>query len=335
MPRIVRQLARRVAPTTPASLTLRPAVLARAFSTTTPATAAATSLNSFRLPDDYVPPTQPPSARPPETRKAQMIRMYTSLLRSTPLVIFFQHNNLTAPEWAAVRRELAAALKAVGPVDVGAADGQPVDLAAAVRLQVLRGRMFNVAMRVVEFHDPTTADSGDKYTHDLSAAAYAAIKRAEKAADPDSVHAVMEPLLSGPVAALCLPAVSPAYLAAALSILAPGPDFPAPSRRASPGYYDLVTQNALSKLMLVGGRVEGKAFDNDGVTWVGGIKGGLGGLRAQVVHLLQSAGLSLTTALEGAGKALYVSLESHRQGMEGEKKEADGEKKGADGEKNE
>ncbi|KKF94765.1 54S ribosomal protein L11 mitochondrial [Ceratocystis platani] len=323
MPRAARQLARGVGavPTVSLASSFSPsAALVRTLSTS-PSALYPAAPRSFRLPENYVPPTQPPSARPPETRKSQIIRTYTSLLRSTPIIIFFQHNNLTAVEWAAVRRELSVALKAVGPVDVGGADGKEVDLSSHVKLQVLRGRMFNVAMRIVEFHDPKGVSEDTTYNHDLSRVAYQAIKSAEEARDPNSIHATMEPLLSGPIAALCLPAVLPAYLAAALSVLAPGPASPAPTRRARPSYYELETQNALAKLMLVGGRIEGKPFDHQGVAWVGGIKGGLAGLRAQVVHLLQSAGLGLSTTLEGAGKALYVSLESHRQNLEPKKEE--------------
>ncbi|KAL5615683.1 hypothetical protein BROUX41_005714 [Berkeleyomyces rouxiae] len=322
MPRIVRQLARRVgvvASTTPAIPAFGPSTaLIRTLSTGSPASYAAITA-SFRLPEDYVPPTQPPSARPPETRKSQIIRTYTSLLRSTPLIIFFQHNNLTAIEWAAVRRELSVALKSVGPVDVGAAHGKEIDLADDINLQVLRGRMFNVALRIVEFHDPRVTIEEEAHNHDLSRAAYNAIKSSEETRDSNTFHATMEPLLSGPIAALCFPAVSPAHLAAALSILSPNPAAPAPTRRSRPSYHDPETQNALAKLMLIGGRIEGTPFDHQGVTWVGGIKGGLGGLRAQVVHLLQSVGLNLSTALEGAGKALYVSLESHRQNLEPKK----------------
>lgn len=301
--------------------------------------ATASSLASlFKLPDDYVPPTKPPSARPIETRKSQLLRTYTSLLRSTPLILMFQSNNLTAVEWAALRRELRAALANV-PVPTASPDGQtaPVDIKEGILLQVVRTRTLNQALKVVEFYDPatvaampTTNGGAQKvYNHDLSVAAYEAVKAAEENIPEDSLYAQLSPLLVGPMALLTFPAVSPQHLAAALSILAPSPPaFPAPTRKKNPGYYDLTMQSALQKLLLIGGRVEGKAFDNDGVRWVGGIEGGLDGLRAQLVAMLQSAGMGLTSTLEGAGKSLYLTVEGRRTMLEDAEKgpEKEGEK---------
>ncbi|KAK4126026.1 hypothetical protein N657DRAFT_642794 [Parathielavia appendiculata] len=303
------------------------------------AAAAVSKSSSFRLPDDYVPPTKPPTARPADTRKSQLLRTYTSLLRSTPLILIFQHNNLTAVEWAAVRRELRLALGSIASERTNSAE-----VASRAQLQVIRTRIFDVALKIVEFHDPSkvgpttvSALTGEKvqvvYNHDLSKAAYKAVQAATKADEPlpeSSAYAQISPLLVGPLAILTLPAVSPAHLAAALSILAPSPPaFPAPSKKKSPGYHDPIAQSGLQKLMLIGGRIEDKVFDLEGVKWVGGIEGGLDALRAQLVYMLQSAGLGLTTALEGASKSLWLTLESRRSvleeeqngGKEGEKKE--------------
>ncbi|KAK3938811.1 hypothetical protein QBC46DRAFT_389456 [Diplogelasinospora grovesii] len=290
------------------------------------ATGAAPALSSLRLPDDYVPPTKPPTARPSDVRKSQLLRSYTSLLRSTPLMLIFQHSNLTAVEWAAIRRELNLALASVS------APGTE-DIASKVQLQVIRTRMFDVALKIVEFYDPSkvapstiTLASGVKsqtvYNHDLSKAAFEAVQAATKGDKPlpeSSTYAQISPLLVGPLAILTLPAVSPAHLAAALSVLAPSPPaFPPPSKKKSPGYYDLTAQSGLQKLLLVGGRIEGKVFDIDGVKWVGGIEGGLEGLRAQLVYMLQSAGLGLTSVLEGASKSLWLTMESRRSVLEEE-----------------
>ncbi|KAK4035128.1 hypothetical protein C8A01DRAFT_18150 [Parachaetomium inaequale] len=300
---------------------------------------AAAKVSSFRLPADYVPPTKPPTARPSDTRKSQLLRTYTSLLRSTPLILIFQHNNLTAVEWAAVRRELRIALGNVSSEGTDSAD-----VASRAQLQVIRTRIFDVALKIVEFHDPskvapttTSALSGEKiqvvYDHDLSKAAYKAVQAATKGDAPlpeSSAYGQISPLLVGPLAILTLPAVSPAHLAAALSVLSPSPPaFPAPSKKKNPGYHDLVAQSGFQKLMLVGGRIEDKVFDLEGVKWVGGIDGGLDALRAQLVYMLQSAGLGLTSALEGASKSLWLTMESRRSvleeeqngGKEGEKKE--------------
>lgn len=315
-------------------------------STLTPSTssprhyATTASVPGLSLPAGYVPPLKPPTARPADVRKSQLLRSYTALLRSTPLILMFQHNNLTAVEWAAIRRELR---KALADVPQGTA---PVDITPTISLQVIRTRIFDVALKIVEFFDPSavkstmaTAITGKKvptvYNHDLSKAAYEAIKEATKDGTPEStVYAQLSPLMVGPLAILTFPAVSPAHLAAALKILSPSPPaFPAPTRKKSPGYHDPIVQGGLQKLLLVGGRIDGKAFDIDGLKWVGGIDGGLDSLRAQLVHMLQSAGMGLTTALEGASKSLWLTMESRRSVLEEEQKgpEGEGEKK-AEGE---
>lgn len=293
--------------------------------------AAAASLASLQLPDDYIPPTKPPSARRPEWRKSQLLRTYTALLRSTPLVLFFQHNNLTAVEWAAVRRELRKALSEVPPPVAGPDGSVPANPADAIELSVLRTRIFDVAFKIVEYFDAeAAAQKPNTYAHDLSSAAYESIKKA-KLDDPSSTYAQISPLLTGPVAALTMPIVSPAHLAAALKILAPSqPNFPAPTRRKNPGYHDPTAQSGLQKLILIGGRIEGKAFDQQGINWVGGIEGGLDGLRSQLVYMLQSAGLGITTALEGHSKGLWLALEGRRTQLEEEqnpKKADEGEAK--------
>ncbi|KAI0139887.1 hypothetical protein F4776DRAFT_614563 [Hypoxylon sp. NC0597] len=301
----------------------RPAIIVYQSSNTTSRHYASAStspipLGSLRLPDDYIPPTQPPSARRPDQRKSQLLRSYTALLRSTPLILFFQHNNLTAVEWAAIRRELRAALAKVPTPVVGPTGGAPVDISSSIELQVLRTRIFNVAFKIVEFfHPEAQSDKSNAYTHDLSATAYETISKTT--IDESSAYGQISPLLVGPVAAVTFPAVSPAHLAAVLSVLAPSPPaFPAPSRKKNPGYYDPTAQSGLQKLLMVGGRIENRVFDHEGVKWVGGIEGGIEGLRAQLVAMLQSAGLGLTTALEGHSKGLWLALESRRTQLEEE-----------------
>ncbi|KAK4221705.1 hypothetical protein QBC38DRAFT_491575 [Podospora fimiseda] len=295
-------------------------------STQTPRQYATAAPVSFGIPDDYIPPTKPPTARPADTRKAQLLRTYTSLLRTTPLILLFQHNNLTAVEWAAVRRELRVALR-----EVSAPGTESEGIANHTHIQILKTRIFEVALKTIEFYDPSkvkpttvSAITGEKvqvvHNHDLSKAAWKAVQEATKNGAPEnSTYAQLEPLLVGPLAALTLPSVSPQHLAAVIKVLSPSPPkFPAPSRKKSPGYYDMHMQNGLQKLLLVGGRIENKAFDLEGVKWVGGIENGLEGLRAQVVHMLQSAGMGLTSALEGAGKSLWLTMESRRSVLEEE-----------------
>ncbi len=80
--------------------------------------------------------------------------------------------------------------------------------------------------------------------------------------------------------------------------------------------------------MLLGARVEGKVFDVDGARWVGGIEGGLEGLRGQLVGMLQGVGAGMTGALEGTAKSLYFTVEGRRMMQEEEKGPADGKREG-------
>lgn len=257
------------------------------------------------------PTTQPPSHKPPEYRKSQLHRQYTSLLRSSPLILLFQHSNLKATEWMAIRRELAQAMRAV--------DSQlssQIPLADRIKINIVQTSIFESALLVVEHFRPdllpsSPAPAAQKepvFTHALSRTAYEAVSGQKLT---HSLH----PLLCGPLAVLSFPVVSPQHLKAALSILSPkAPLFAAPTRRANPGYYDLMVQAGLPKLLLLGARVEGKVFDADGTRWVGGIAGGMEGLRAQLVGLLGSIGAGVTGVLETAGRSLYYTLEG-RKGM--------------------
>ena len=70
-------------------------------------------------------------------------------------------------------------------------------------------------------------------------------------------------------------------------------------------------------MMLVGARVEGGVYDRAGLQWLGGLPG-IEGLRAQLVGLLNSAGVGLVQGLEGAGKSVWLTMESRRAAMEEE-----------------
>ncbi|KAF1944500.1 hypothetical protein EJ02DRAFT_452363 [Clathrospora elynae] len=270
------------------------------------------------------PPTQPPSHKPPEVRKTQLHRQYQSLLKSSPLILIFQHNNVKAVEWMSIRRELAVALR---KLDAERLKNGQETLAEEIKMQVIQTNIFASALRVVEFFNPETEtldhalhpqrsnQAGDEhFTHGLS-------RSAHEAATNRKLKLELEPLLSGPLAVVAFPHVAPQYLKTVMSILAPSkPGFPAPTRKANPDYYEPSVQTGLQKLMLLGARVEGKVFDVDGTKWVGGIDGGIDGLRAQLVHMLQGVGGSLTSALEGASKSLYFTVEGRRMDMEEKEK---------------
>ncbi|KAF4549525.1 Hypothetical protein D9617_21g097460 [Elsinoe fawcettii] len=272
------------------------------------------------LPISRTPPSQPPSHKSPTLRKSQLHRQYQSVLRSSPLLLIFQHNNLRAAEWAAIRSQLSTALE-----KVDAAQDSSHSVAQGTRIQIIHTGIFESALKVVEFwslpsqksthpSDPKVASSiqlDHVSNHGLSQRAWRSARQASKV----KKHG-LEPLLSGPLALVTFPSVSPEHVAAALSILSPSEKFPAPKRRVNPEYFEPAVQYGLQKLMLLGARVEGRAMDQEGVRWVGGIEGGLTGLRAQLVGMLSSAGVGLVSALEGAGRSLWLTVEGRRMDLD-------------------
>lgn len=270
-------------------------------------------------------PSQPPSHRNPAHRKSQLLRSYVSLLQTTPLIIFFQHSNLKASEWVSIRRELNSALRKADAQL--AAQGKPQSelLGEYVKLQVIKTNMFEPALRIAEYFKPspgTGLENGSgsienekddpSLTHALSVAAYNASQGHK------NIHA-LTPLLTGSVAILTLPTVSPVYLKTAFSILSPQPGvFPAPTRRANPTYHEPSVQDGLKKIMLLGARVDGEIFDMEGTRWVGSIDGGIDGLRAQLVGMLQGFGAGVVQVLESGSRAVWWTVEGRRKMLEDE-----------------
>ena len=252
-------------------------------------------------------------------------------------MVFFQHNNLQSTEWVAVRRELTSALRKLD--DQLAAEGKTVPpLASHIKVQIVKTSLLEVAMRIVEYFrpkarsvdtpqatDPATQTSAEisntlgspedaDLTHDLSRAAHDAVLHMKGKHE-------MSPLLVGPVAVLSVPVVSPEHLKTALSILCPKEvGLPNPKRKANPGWHDPAVQGGVQKLNLMAARVDGRLFDVEQTKWVTSIEGGMDGLRAQLVRTLQSVGANVTNTLEGAGKSLYLTLESRRSVLEEEQK---------------
>ncbi|KAL2810477.1 hypothetical protein BJX63DRAFT_316765 [Aspergillus granulosus] len=277
-------------------------------------------------------PSQPPSHRSPENRRSQLLRQYTSLIRTSPLMVFMQHDNLKSVEWGAIRRELSKAMQKVD-AKIAAEGRNAPPLAPHIKVQIIQTSIFDVALRIVEYFRPSQptqtsaeislSNSRDDptLTHDLSRAAQNAIRHTKGKHE-------LSTLLVGPIAVLSIPQMSPEHLKAAMSILAPKAfGYPAPTRKANPDWHDFGVQNGLTKLNILAARMDDKVFDIDQAKWVGNIEGGMDGLRSQLVMALQSMGSSITNALEGAGKSLYFSLEARRTQLEDEQKEASGEKK--------
>lgn len=277
------------------------------------------------LPSTRYSAIQPPSHRDPAYRKSQLLRSYVSLLQTTPLIILFQHNNLKALEWASIRRELATALQKVD--DTRSNPETTPAISDNIKLTVIRTNIFEPALRVTEYYKPSVAGNNivptdghgiederldPTLTHALSRNAYNLAKK-HKNKHP------LTPLLTGPLAALTFPTVSPQHVKAALSILSPkAPHFPAPTRRANKAYHEPAVQDGLKKLLLLGARIDGQVFDIEGTRWVGSIEGGMDGLRAQLVGMLQGFGAGVTTTLETASRNLWFTMEGRRRQMEDE-----------------
>lgn len=69
-------------------------------------------------------------------------------------------------------------------------------------------------------------------------------------------------------------------------------------------------------------------FDQEGTRWVGAIEGGMEGLRAQLVQMLESVGAGVTGALEGVGKSLWFTVEGRRAMLKEEEQPKNGEGSG-------
>lgn len=290
---------------------------------------ATTATSTLDTPPSYTRHSsiQPPSHRNPAYRKSQLLRSYVSLLQTTPLIILFQHNNLKALEWASIRRELASSLEKVDESEK-ARNPDYVGISDAIKLTVLRTTIFEPALRVAEYYKPGTPAETDVANHQAQAIE-------DEKLDPNLTHALsraayleakkhhnehpLTSLLTGPVAALTFPTVSPVHVKAALSILSPkAPDFPAPTRRANPGYHEPAVQDGLKKMIMLGARIDGQAFDIEGTRWVGSIDGGIDGLRAQLVAMLQGLGAGIMQTLESASRSLWFTVEGRRRMLEEE-----------------
>ncbi|OGM49122.1 hypothetical protein ABOM_002353 [Aspergillus bombycis] len=294
-------------------------ILTRYASTAATATTPAASpeqMTHSAAPVARFPPSQPPSHRNPEYRRSQLLRQYTSLIRTTPLMVFLQHDNLQSVEWAAIRRELSKALQKVD--EQIASEGRSLPpLAPHVKVQIVQTSIFEVALRIVEYFRPNAS------TIEAGQAPSAVDPITQTSAEVSLSGSRDDPTLSHDLSrALMMPSVmSPEHLKAALTVLAPkAAGFPVPTRKANPGWHELPVQNGLNKLALLAARVDGKVFDVDQTKWVGSIEGGMDGLRSQLVMALQSMASSVTNTLEGAGKSLYFTLESRRSVLEEEQK---------------
>ncbi|KAF8425691.1 hypothetical protein EV426DRAFT_531522 [Tirmania nivea] len=247
--------------------------------------------------------TQPPSFKAATSQKTLLTRLYLSLLRSSPLVVIFQHNSMRATEWSAIRRELAGVL---ARVDAGLPEGL-ARLGRFIGIMTVDTELLGVAIRVAD----KSAPGGGLWTHGTSLEAAKAAKRSKRKHE-------MAPLLVGPLAVLTFPSLSPAHIAAAMDMM-----FPAKRGPAKKGF-DVAATTGLQKCILLGARVRerpmglGRAFDDEGIRWLSGLKT-VEEMRGEIVALLQSVGGGeVVRALESVAISLGRTVEGRRRMLEEE-----------------
>ncbi|TGZ83348.1 hypothetical protein EX30DRAFT_287280, partial [Ascodesmis nigricans] len=241
--------------------------------------------------------TQPPSYRAAASRKTQLHRHYLSLLRSTPLMLLFQHNNVRATEWVALRRELSTQLAKLGLTD------DPIT--PHIKVTILRNGVFDAAVKIADHFDKK-----DDPLHATSKKAYfKTYKRSHK----------LKALLSGPIGCVTFPDVSPEHLKVVMDLM-----FPAgkPMKGLDPA-----ARQGLDKLILMAARVDGhvagkmgkaEVMDRSKIAWVSALPG-YEGLRSQIVAVLQTmGGGDLVRNLESIPVGVVRTLDGHRKNMAGE-----------------
>lgn len=247
--------------------------------------------------------TQPESHKTALARKTQLHRSYLSLIRSSPLLLIFQHNNLRAIEWTALRRELRNALNKLALNDD--------ETAALTKITLIRSALFSSALRVAEgFDKANTMNPGLAGT---SKEAYAQTLQLRN-------ELPLSALLTGPTATLSFPVVSPPHLKVVLDIM-----FPAKGHKRG---LDPLAVSGLQKLVLLGARVdghvaggrigEGRVLDGQQLRLVSGLKG-IEDMRGELAAILQSVGGGeLVRSLGSVGLGMVRTVEGRRKMMEEE-----------------
>jgi len=204
----------------------------------------------------------------------------------------------------AIRRELAAVLsnidKSLEAAHTSTEHPPPKPIAPLIKVNVIQGNVFAAALRIAEF---LPADL--RSIPASSREAYDATKETKKRSE-------LEPLLVGPLGILEVPIVSTQHLQAALNLL-----FPTKltfKKGTDPHFIAGVT-----KLLLLGARIEGQTMDGGMARWVSG-SGGVEQLRGELVAMLQSFGQSVASTLGSPARSLWFAMEGRRTMLEEEGK---------------
>ncbi|KAF3160568.1 hypothetical protein TWF106_003798 [Orbilia oligospora] len=256
-----------------------------------------------------VPPgsNQPPSHRPYNSRQTLLHRTYISLLRATPLMVVFQHNNLRGSELVAIRRDLRVAMQNVDaqvaasqPAPIPDEDGnippEPRPVGEQVKMVVVNTELFSAALRVAEYlpKDAKVGSSSGPEAYDMTLQ--------YRGSHP------MEALLVGPVGVIQFPTVSPPHILAVLNLLFP-------EKATFKKGTDPLFISGVSKMLLLGAKVDkvgGQTIDTAALKHITNL-GDLPTLRGQLLGLMQSAGAGLVATLQSPSKALWVTMEGRRK----------------------
>jgi len=216
-------------------------------------------------------------------------------------MIFFQHNNLRAVEWVALRRELLFGLRKIDPKST---------LAEGTRITVLSSALFAASLRVAEGHDPQHKRSSEPGGSKLIAKETEGLKKTHP----------LSPIFTAPVAVLSFPSVEPAHLKTALDIL-----FPLKNPKKG---LDPLAVSGLQKFVLLAGRVdghvygsrvgEGRVMDVDLIR-VLALLPDVNTLRGELLAMLRGAGgADLVMNLGNIGAGLARTVDTYRKMLSGE-----------------
>lgn len=179
-------------------------------------------------------------------------------------------------------------------------------IADGIKINVLRGAIFDAAIRVADYYDPKMPSE-----HGTSKEAYAITTKKNK-------HS-LAPIIAGPIGAVSFPKVSPEHLKVVLDVMFP-------DGRAIKGM-DPLALTGIQKLYLLAARVDGHAagqigkaetLDREKVKWVSTLPGE-DGIRGELVAILQSVGGgALVQSLQSIGVNVVRTVDAHRKVLSGE-----------------
>ncbi|KAK6539692.1 hypothetical protein TWF694_009896 [Orbilia ellipsospora] len=261
---------------------------------------------------------QPPSHRPFDSRQNLLHRTYLSLLRATPLLVFFQHNNLKGNELVAIRRDLrnvmanvdaqiAASQPPPEPAEDGTLPPKTRPIGNHVKMTIVNTELLSAALRVAEYL-PKDFNKGSSSGPE----AYRLTMGYKK------VHP-LEPFLVGPVGLVQFPTISPPHLLAVLNLLFP--EKATFKKGTDPAFI-----SGVSKLLLLGAKIDkigGRTIDTAALRYITSL-GDITTLRGQLLGIMQSAGAGLVATLQSPSKGLWVMMEGRRKMLDPEtQKEAE------------